>query len=694
MAPQRCATSTFLLRWTLALLLVLVAAGATERARGEGSRDLSPLNDTGRRANLEWRNSFYGDLIPRRTIFSVFARQNEVLLLGSSAVGVSGLPNAGDIRVYEEGRITGPIAQEVIPALPDFSCVAQRGLPGNADRGRIASRDEELNGPNTLDNQRPDGYEPCFYVAPRDGIYNVIFFGPSGDNQNSETAPAGLVIPPASQFGPAQDTSITAWDVTVRASPTSTADIPGRVFSYYAALFTGGNGRPVSGTAYAATGDGFIYRIDYDFDPNGFLVYANRAGFLNSDGTPLYHNVVAVPSPSKQRQDQLVELQGGVSLAPPELPLFFSQPDPLALAALGIPPLPTPPSLGGFDFLGILGANLTLFDQGGTFTFASSPGFYEIVISRDGVNFDPDLPQNRVLRGSADASGTTGAAWDGRDNAEQPFPVGGPYLARMRVQGGEIHFPFLDVENNRNGGPTLELTNPPGGVCPPLIGGCQGAFYDDQGYETASNVLVGEAINGPLCLGDVGNPPPISASDPLLGFDSGSDQRRFGFPSDGNPDLVCDVLGGFGDKKGLDIWTFYPSQVLTAPLQIVQPTAIGLASLGASLEAGRPTLHWTTTFERDTVGFEIYRSRDGERARAVRLTDALIPARGQPYAGASYIWSDPAAQPGGAYYWLREVEDSGASHEYGPVTLQPQPAQTRRSLFFPAFFAAGAGAGD
>ena len=62
---------------------------------------------------------------------------------------------------------------------------------------------------------------------------------------------------------------------------------------------------------------------------------------------------------------------------------------------------------------------------------ANVGGVYEIVISRDGVNFDPGASQNRVLRGVRTA-GTQTVAWDGKDNSGADFPVGANYAVRAR----------------------------------------------------------------------------------------------------------------------------------------------------------------------------------------------------------------------------------------------------------------------
>ncbi|MDQ6722635.1 MAG: DUF11 domain-containing protein, partial [Candidatus Dormibacteraeota bacterium] len=365
-----------------------------------------------------------------------------------------------------------------------------------------------------------------------------------------------------------QGTSIAAWDATVRDNLTSTVNVTGRVFAYYLALFTGGNGLPVFPTIYAVTRDGYRYRVDLrGMDPNGWLVYGNQLGFLDSDGTtPLYHDAVAAAGGSP---GQLTNIQGGVSLALPSFPLFFEPPALATIAALGIPAAPIAPTMSAISFTGTVGGNTSTVNSGGTFKFTTNvPGVYDIVISRNGANFDPTLPANRSLRGSRGA-GINTVVWNGRDNSNTPFPVGS-YQAHVALHGGEYHFPMIDVENNTQGGPILTMLNPPGGLCPALTGACSAAFYDDRAYITLSGVVVNStnAVGNVLC-GLL--PPATTFANTITGFDSTTTQRRFGAANGGNTNVPC--TGNFGDAKGLDTWTYNQSNIVVTPLNIVATAA-------------------------------------------------------------------------------------------------------------------------
>lgn len=667
--------------WIGAALLLLAALALWPApVSPAGSREQLPAGARGFRPSIEWRTSTYGnDQLYRRTLWKAYAAQGEYILLASSAVGV----DAGDIMVYAPGRVTGQVGREDVPATADFSCVAQRAAGGaDAGRGRIASRAEELAGFNV-------GYLPCYYRAPVAGIYDVVILGPDGRNSDREITPSGLIEAAPEDFGPRQATAITAWEVAVADSITATPaeEKRGRLFSYYVALLTGGNGRPIFNDVFVITSDGYNYRITTrGADPYGFVFYSNSEGFLDTDGTPLYRNVMARADLPEQDQNQLVSLQGGVTVPPPEHPIFLQRPAPEALTALGIPVEPLTPVIANLRFTGPTGTAVTGVGVGGTFSFdlIAGGGIYYLVISRDGVNFDPTLPENRVLYRRATALGPQSIVWDGEDNEGRAFPEGGQYRAAMAVQGGEVHFPSLDMENNLEGS-VVTLLNPPGGVCPPFEGGCSSSFYDDRGYRTADGTLVGTALNGPLCPGNVGNPPAIPSSDPLRGYDSRSTQRGWGFTDGGNPPQICDPAGGFGDKKGLDRWAYYPSNRLEAPLEIVaDPTPVTLTEFTAAHTGEGVLVRWATGSELGTRGFHLYRAAGPQRAEAVRVTPALIPATGSPAIGARYSFRDAGAAPGAPYtYWLVEVDAAGRSIEYPPATARPLAAALTPQAYLP-----------
>ena len=532
---RRCLVATLTV-----LLAVAGLAGLAAPATASGSADLYPgpaasdkaCSATTRcRAAIEWRTNAYGPTaagetrIQRRTLFSVFVRAGERILTGSSSPSVgNGTPNSpdkvagaggADIVIWNPGQVTNTEAA-VLPPVVDMSngflCSRHRLT---SETGVISTRALELAGARASDNTA--GYEPCVYEAPTTGLYRVAFYGTAGPTGAADGTPDYALSPtpttpkgtPAGTFTATAGSSVNAWDVTVRAKDDDTkkGNRLGRLFTYVLAGFTGGNPRPVTMTMYLNTLDGYRYRVNTNgFDPNGFVFYGNRQGFLDADGkTPLNHDVVGQGAGAQQ----LPALVGGVHLAPPEYPLSFEPLAPETLAALEIPVEPELPKLSAVAFTGRATERGSYEGEGGTFTLnAETGGTYEIVISRDGKSFDPGLPANRVLRGVIPPGEAT-VVWDGKDNAGVAFPVknaGTPqrtaqdYHVKAVLRGGEYHAPMLDVESSTLGGPSITLLNPPGDVCP-FTGAstaCTQVFFDDRAYTSSSGLFVGNA-NGLLC---------------------------------------------------------------------------------------------------------------------------------------------------------------------------------------------------
>lgn len=551
---------------SLALLLCGLGAWATP-AWAEGSRSWYPSTATGHRASLYQTGSppgsatLLGGSLQTRSIFRVYAQAGEYILLGSTATGLGGTSN---IRVFNPGLVTGTIGQETVPGSPSFSCNAQRTSTGNTLLGDINSRAEELAGPDTITNATngargnaiTNSYVPCYYQAPSTGIYSVIF-----DPVNTTTAAVGdlgdINMASANYFNVNQGNHISAWDVTVRSSLTSTVDLNGRMFFYYTYVRHGTNPRFANFSVYPVTLDGYRYQIDLrSLDPNAFIVYGNQSGFFDPDGvTPLYHDILG-------SDDALTTITGGATIQRPQFPMFFTPPTSnpqlnTILTTLGIPSTPTAPAISSFVFTGNTTNNTgSIFSTGGTFTYTANVDHsYDIVISRDGVNFDPSNANNRHLRGLKSSGTGLSVTWDGKDNVGTNFPVGN-YSVQLFIKAGEYHFPLVDAENSPNGGPSSTLLNAPGSC---ISGNCSTAFYDDRAYTLSNGTIVGTYSGGvPQVL--PGNGPPATATSGSSGFNSTTTQRTFGNGSS----------TGWGDRKGLDFWTYFPSTTLSAPLQVYQ----------------------------------------------------------------------------------------------------------------------------
>ncbi|MBB2923496.1 hypothetical protein [Cellulomonas cellasea] len=564
-----------------ALALPLGTGVAASPAAAVGSGDLFPDDavcgtgtGAGCRAPIEWNVATYGPPdgthIVRRTLFTVFARQGEQLLLGSSALGVA--PGRADVAVWEPGAVTDTEAA-TLPA-PASSCAAQREAAGDPALGLIATRTQELAGPRSVDGTgNPDGYVPCVHTVTTTGLHRVAFYGSIGPGGAlSGGVPTRAQVRTGVVAQAESSTTVAAWDLTVRpAAPGSTADLRGRVFTYVYAGFTGGSDRPTDFSTYITTTDGFRYRVaTRSFDPFGFVFYGNPVGFYDADGvTPLHRDVLG----SGSNQQTLTDPLGGVRLARAEYPVSVEPLAPETLDALGIPAQGAEPVMGPLGFAGSAGGGVAFEGQGGGLRFSTGTrGTYEIVLSRDGASFDAGAPGNRVLRGLV-GPGTHDIPWDGLDNAGVPFPAG-QYPVRATLRGGEYHAPILDVESSLRGGPSITLENPPDGVCP-FTGevstgtNCTRGFYDDRGYVTSAGVAVGTP--GELLCAGVGTRPSVASADPDLGFDTTSGQRAFGAGAGANTNTQC--TGSFGDAKGLDLWSYVPGEARTSVVVVVPPAA-------------------------------------------------------------------------------------------------------------------------
>ena len=606
--------------------------GLASSAHAEGSKDLYS-SGTGSRANIEWRvpngGLLYGAKLIRRSLFKVYAKAGETILLGSSAVGVSRGATTGDILIYTPGQVSGPIGQETVPIPPApaiFSCNTTQ-----VGKGVIDSRAKELVGPTTSLSPAL-GYDPCIYTVPSTGIYDVVFTGPSGfANNTDEGNVTGSINDTAFNFSDEQKTSISIWDVTVRTDPTNAAtNQNGRLFTYYLTAFTGNNGLPLNSTIYPVTTDGYQYKTDFKgLDPNGFVAFGSRSGFLDSDGTPLYRDALGIAGSPDSRNALIPIIQGGVTMALPEFPIFFNRADLTVLQFLGIPGFATAPTLTNFTFTGTATATTSTENTGGTFKFGTQNniGSYELVISDDGLDFDPTNPLNRSIRRQISGSGTQTVIWDGKRNNGSFFPVSTiarpNYPVQAKFRAGEYHFPLLDAENSTNGGPSFELLNPPGAFAPDF--GKFTAFYDDRGYITANGTTVGTALNGSLCATNSGTLPNPISSDPTKGYDSTTGARSYGQSNGGNINATCGT-GNFGDAKGLDLWTYFPSAAALTQVIII-PTNVPTSNAIKYVERIADTDGSGTLTGGDKIRYTIvYNNTGTAAATGFQITDTLPTA--------------------------------------------------------------------
>jgi hypothetical protein len=199
-------------------------------------------------------------------------------------------------------------------------------------------------------------------------------------------------------------------------------------------------------------------------------------------------------------------------------------------------------------------------------------------------------------------------------------------------------------------------------------------------YDTAGNPIAAASTDSTGFFQFTNLPPgsySVGFSDLPSGYtftqaDQGSDDSS---DSDANPStgLTSPVSLGPGQNN----------PTLYAGIVVINPTAITLASFTATSEGGTIVVRWVTTAEHNTWGFHLYRSNDGVRAHAVRVTPDLVLGQGRGR-GASYSWTDTTVEAGVRYtYWLQEVETDGTTNEYGPANATASPSTSGYRLFLP-----------
>jgi hypothetical protein len=102
------------------------------------------------------------------------------------------------------------------------------------------------------------------------------------------------------------------------------------------------------------------------------------------------------------------------------------------------------------------------------------------------------------------------------------------------------------------------------------------------------------------------------------------------------------------------------------------PTAVTLTSFTAKYrDLEHVDLAWTTASENDSMGFNIYRSLDGENWR--QANSALIPAKGVGGGGADYAFTDVLPRERTYLEWqyrLEEVDNGGNHNDVATATVE------------------------
>jgi uncharacterized repeat protein (TIGR01451 family) len=482
-------------------LTMAIASCRSQSVLAEGSVDF--INDGGDRPYLlDHSGSSNGRKslgpIPLKTVIKVYAKNGETINLGSSAKGVG----SGSIKYRPPNTTTWS------------TC---------STNGKINTRTEEINGPGGT-----SGYTPCTVsvTAATEGIWEIDFTSPDPNSDNSPNNGNAFSV---NNDWSAQDTGdgfVTAWDVTVTNS--SGTHQPGRAYVNSLPVRVPGK---MSSKFVVLTKDGYKYDVNTNsVSPYTFILFSNDRGFTDNTTAknPLYRSV-NFPGGNTLETGTAVQDPNAADGSQTTNKMFFNSPDTTMPSTANISGgstwlinSPVIPNLTNFRFEGVEGTpgRLGTSPLAGYFKFdADVAGSYTIVLDLNGNGTFGDA-SDRTLLGLATA-GTNSIAWDGKDGTGTA--ISGTSLqiqAQAYLNVGEVHFPYLDAENNTSG---IKITRINGSNSPD-----NKVFFNDKSFSGGS-----------------------SAIQPI-GVTSSNGAHSWG--------------SNFGDNRGVDTWALTSSGAQSLPV--------------------------------------------------------------------------------------------------------------------------------
>jgi len=483
--------------------LILFLLSNTNAAFAEGSNELSA--NGGNRAFLVSGTTVTSSFtFPTLGTMKVYAKAGETINVGSSAQGFG----FGTINLRS-------------PAGTFFTSGT------SATIGLIANRSQEVAGP--LPNA--GGYTPYTHVvtAAEEGIWEVDFIA-----QNNGAVGGENPVPIAANANWTQFTGqyIAAFDVAVR-NVANTAFIPGRVYTNIFSGILGTYDVGFNGIFKVLTKDGYQYSLDNNGQAgNGFSFFVNNKGFRQADGTPLYQSINDLTNPNIQDPrvaDTQTDITYKMFFNTPATDMPTSAPTPGSATTWLLNPIVNP-ALTNTLFTGVEGTvgKGGTSPLGGNFTFTTNKsGTFLVSVDVNNNGLYTDAIDRKII--GTVTVGTNTVTWDGLDGLGNKAPAGN-YNANVSVVllGGEVHFPFFDVERNISG---IKLTRNNGPLAPDFT-----VYWDDSQI-----TVVGTPSN------------PIKN---LTGINSQINGHIWGTAGATPID--------FGNDRGMDTWSFIASTPLSA----------------------------------------------------------------------------------------------------------------------------------
>lgn len=507
----------------------------------EGSKDLYPSGAGGGRACLVSTNATKGGWPLTNTgVHYAYVKAGEQIGAASSAVGIG--------------------SGQVILTAPDGTVYSSTV---GATTNQIPNRAKELEGPWV-------GYTPFTRTAGagQTGLWKIEFISTSGISVINESVGTTWYADEA-WIQSDGSSAICAWDASVRSA--GGVIITGRVFTNVLNMYVTRN--DYRGKLFVKTKDGYTFKVNNNgLDGLGFVTFVNNKGLTtngNDNDLPLYKSVAG----TRFKTDFFTwdpRADDGASSFTHKM--FYQLPAsdlPVSSNMSGgkstwLNPVKIKPEITNITVTGVEGTPGQVSRKGANITFnASITGTFRLSIEGSGSFV------TRKITGIATAGANT-VYWDGKDGAGVMPTLGTSNVnVKVQLQGSEIHFPYIDVETNRNGLIIERLADN------------NVTVEDDVVFWADSAFAVTVDASNPLINGNEGS-----------GVSSNTNGHKWG--------------NNFGNDRTMDTWTYVLGEVATTNTSVnVIVADLAVTSIGPK------TSGTTQTYAGQTIQYQIVVTNNG-----------------------------------------------------------------------------------
>ncbi|WP_177230389.1 gliding motility-associated C-terminal domain-containing protein [Chitinophaga sp. CF118] len=512
-------------------ILTLFCVLTSLNSYADGSKDLYPSGIPGQRAYLISTNNSVTAGWPFTTlgVHYVYANPGETVAAASSTQGLG--------------------LGQIILTAPDGTVYSS--TVGSSAVGRIVNRTQELQGPFV-------GYTPFTQLvgSTQGGIWKVELLSCVAPGINNSAGATGNAD--ANWTQNTTGSTIAAWDVSVISA--ASALIPGRVYATVMNMYvTTGN---YYGKLYVQTSDGYTYKINNNgLSGIGFVFFVNNKGITTGTGDaapPSYkslNSTASIPTKDPRTADGTLSITQKI---------FYTTPDPGLPATAPLPGGGTTwlkvtkiiPTVSSVAIEGVEGTSGQVSSKGAYVKFnANTAGTFRITLS----GASPFV--TRTIIGSA-VSGNNSVFWDGKDGAGTAPSLGTAAItANVQLQGAEVHFPFIDVEQNPNG-TIIEQLNDDGSVKSDVV------YWDDSAFPTVTGA------SNPQFNGNSGN-----------GISSNTNGHKWS--------------SNYGNDRTMDTWTYILGDIVS------ENTVLNIRQADLEVQSVAPSTPITQVAAGQTVTYNV-----------------------------------------------------------------------------------------